>query len=116
MVGAGECPVICRLVAEYCIDEGVVRHFVPNRWSAWRQSALRTGDPGQLFILDLDRIRRAESLRQGFGHHHRDRFADMPDLVGRQQGLRADKDRAAARPGQLQIVSGRGDRAVRDWG
>jgi hypothetical protein len=114
VVGVGERPVSRRLVAERRIDEDVVRHFVPDRRSAGRQSALRTGDRGQLFIFHVDRLRRIQRLRQSFGHHHRDGLANVTHPVYGEQRLRAKENRATAGSGQLQIVAGRRHRAVRD--
>ena len=70
--------------------------LVPHRRRARLHRVLGMDDERQHLVVDLDRLGGVERLRLRLGHHHRDRLADMARLVGRQQHVRADEDRAAA--------------------
>ena len=114
VVGAGKGAQGCRGIAERGVDQHIVRRLVPHRRRARPQRVGHLRDPRQFLIFDDDRLGRVLRLCGGFGHEHRHRLADMAHLVGRQQHLRADKDRAAIGAGQLHIVAGRRHRGVRD--
>jgi hypothetical protein len=114
MVGFGKGPVGRLAVAEHRVDEDIVPRLVPDRRRARQDRNPRAGDARQVMIFDFHCLRCIERLRQSFGHHHRDRLADMPHPVRGEQRLRAKEDRAAVGSGQLQIVAGRRHRAVRD--
>ncbi len=103
-----------RPIAEPGIDRHVIGHLVPDHRRARLHGVFRMVDSGQQLVVDLDRFRGIERLRDGFGHDHRHRLADMARLVGRQQQVRADEDRPAAGTGELHVVSGLGQRIVRD--
>ena len=114
MIGGGKGAVGRRRIAEHGVDEHIVRRFVPHRRRAGRAGGLRIRHPRQRLVVDGDRFGGVERLRLGLRHHHGDGLADMARLVGRQQLVRADEDLAAAGGGELEVGSGRGQRAVRN--
>ncbi len=114
MIGGGKGAQGRRGVAERGVDQHIVRRLVPHRRRARSHRILDPRHPRQFLIFDDDRLGRILRLCGGFGHDHRHRLADMAHLVGREQHLRADKDRAATGSGQLHVVAGRRHRAMRD--
>ena len=114
MVGAGERRIGGLRIAKPRVDQDVVRDLVPDRGCARYQRRLGVHHPGQLRVIDIDRLGRVERLAEAFGDHHRHRLADMAHLVRSQQPMRADEYLAAARRGQFHVVTGRRYRLVRD--
>jgi hypothetical protein len=114
VIGARESPLGRLLIAEKGVDEDIVRHLVPNRRRAGTHGVLGVEHPRQHLVVDLHRFSRVERLRHGLRHHHGHGLADMAGLVGRQEQVRSDEHRAAACGMQLHIVSGLGQRIVRD--
>ena len=111
---AGECPVGRLGIAEPRIDEHVVRNFIPDYRRARPHRVFGMQHEGQLLVLHLHRFGRVHRLRLGRGDHHGDGLADMARLVGGQQQMRADENRAAARRGKLHVVFGLRQRIVRN--
>ncbi len=101
-------------IPETCIDQDIVANLVPDRRGARLHGVFGVDDAGQRLILDCHRFGGVERLRAGFGNDHRDRFADVAHLVGRQQDMRADEDLAAAGPMQFHVVFRLRQRIVRD--
>jgi len=71
-------------------------------------------DERQFLVAHLDRFGGIQGQRFGLRHHHGDRFADVPRLVGREQRIGPDEHRAAFGPGELHIEFGLRHRIVRD--
>ena len=114
MRGAGE-RLIGRLdIAEHGFHRDVIRHLVPKHRRAGPHRILGMQDERQFFVSHLDRFGGIHGLRLGHRHHHGDRFADMPHLVGRQERIGPTEHGAAAGTGQLHVEFGLRHRIVRD--
>ena len=114
VIGLREGAVGRLLVAEQRVDEDVVGHLVPHHGGAGLDGRGGLDDERQLLVFDLDRLGGVHRLGARLRHHHRQRLADMARLVGRQQMMRPDEHRAAARRAELHVVFGRRHRRVRD--
>ena len=114
MVGAGKGSFRTRLVAKPGIDRGVVGGFIPYDRRAGFECLVPLRDPGQGFVVDLDRFGRVHRASWGIGNDHRDGLADMARAVGGQQQVGPDEDRGAVAAMQFHVVTGRGHRAVRN--
>jgi hypothetical protein len=68
----------------------------------------------QFLVIDLDGFGGVERLCLGLRHDGDDRLAHMAYLVGRQQHVRTDEDRAAAGGMELHVVFGLRHRIVRN--
>jgi hypothetical protein len=72
-----------RSIPKIRIDENIVANFVPYQRSARLHGILGMRDAGQFLVFDRHRFSAVERLCLRLGNNHRDRFADMPRLVGR---------------------------------
>ncbi len=101
-------------VAEPGFHRHVVGHFVPYSGRSRRHCVVGVQDERQFLVVDHDRLGGIHRLRLGFGDDHGHRLADMARLVGRQQHVRTDEHRSAARGVQLHVEFGLRQRIVRD--
>ena len=101
-------------IAEHGLHRDVVRHLVPQHRRAGPHRILGMQHERQFLVTHFDRLGGVHGLRLGLRHHHGDRFADMPRLVGRQQRIGPDEHRAAVGPGELHVEFGLRHRIVRD--
>jgi hypothetical protein len=114
MIRARERLLGCRGVAKMRVDRDVVRDLIPDRRGAGGERRLGVDCERERLVIDLDRLCRIERLRDGSGHDHGHRLADMARLVPGQEPVRAEKHFAAVRRGQFHVVSGRRHRLMRN--
>ena len=118
MRGTRERRVAGGAIAENGFDQHIVRHFVPHRrgcrLAAKLPGARGIRDPGQLFIVRQHEFGGVLCLLACLRHHHGHGFADVARFVGGQQQMRTFEHLAAPGRGELHVVSGRGQRAVRN--
>ncbi len=104
MVGRGERAIGRFPVAEGGIGEHVVGHFLPHRRCARLDRVGGLNDERQLLVFDLHRFGGIHRLHASLRHHHRQRLANVPCLVGGHQVMEADEHGAAIGRTELYVV------------
>ena len=101
-------------IARQRVEADVRLRIVEHAWRIGTGRRGGVGDGRQDLVVDVDKLRRVLCRADRFRDHHRDRFADVADLVDRQRVMRRREHGRAVRVLERNVRGVRRKRAMRN--